>query len=174
MCAPAPPTQVGEGEKLVRALFAVARACQPTIIFIGETLSCHPSWCTCPCAGPLMHHMTQGARHIRLTPTGHLPALTAAVATTAPPPSPTADEVDSLLTQRSSGEHGALRRLKNEFLLCFDGVSAWEGELIMPSGGLSVVASPGRLHALSCAAHSLLLTVNSDVCPLWFVFVCCT
>lgn len=36
MCGTAPPTQVGEGEKLVRALFAVARACQPSIIFIGE------------------------------------------------------------------------------------------------------------------------------------------
>ena len=28
--------QVGEGEKLVRALFAVARELQPSIIFIGK------------------------------------------------------------------------------------------------------------------------------------------
>ena len=34
------------------------------------------------------------------------------------------DEVDSLLTQRGSGEHDAMRRLKNEFLLRFDGVGS--------------------------------------------------
>lgn len=30
--------QVGEGEKLVRALFAVARELQPSIIFIGKNM----------------------------------------------------------------------------------------------------------------------------------------
>jgi ATP-dependent 26S proteasome regulatory subunit len=28
--------QVGEGEKLVRALFAVARDMQPSVIFVGQ------------------------------------------------------------------------------------------------------------------------------------------
>lgn len=59
---------VGEGEKLVRALFAVARALQPSIIFI--------------------------------------------------------DEIDSLLSRRSTTEHEASRRLKTEFLVEFDGLSS--------------------------------------------------
>nr|6P07_A Chain A, Spastin [Drosophila melanogaster]6P07_B Chain B, Spastin [Drosophila melanogaster]6P07_C Chain C, Spastin [Drosophila melanogaster]6P07_D Chain D, Spastin [Drosophila melanogaster]6P07_E Chain E, Spastin [Drosophila melanogaster]6P07_F Chain F, Spastin [Drosophila melanogaster] len=57
---------VGDGEKLVRALFAVARHMQPSIIFI--------------------------------------------------------DQVDSLLSERSSSEHEASRRLKTEFLVEFDGL----------------------------------------------------
>lgn len=53
--------QVGEGEKMVRAMFAVVRCHQPAVVFI--------------------------------------------------------DEIDSLLSQRSDGEHEASRRIKTEFLI---------------------------------------------------------
>ncbi len=33
------------------------------------------------------------------------------------------DEVDALLNRRGGSEHAAMRRLKNEFLQSFDGVS---------------------------------------------------
>jgi len=33
------------------------------------------------------------------------------------------DEVDSLLAERKESEHDAMRRLKTEFLVQFDGVS---------------------------------------------------
>ena len=34
----------------------------------------------------------------------------------------TTDEVDSILKERSESEHESSRRLKTEFLVCFDGV----------------------------------------------------
>ncbi|XP_065919773.1 spastin-like [Dysidea avara] len=65
----------GESEKLVKALFAVARDRQPSIIFI--------------------------------------------------------DEVDSILGRRKENEHDAMRRLKNEFLLSFDGMQSSEDDRIL-------------------------------------------
>jgi SpoVK/Ycf46/Vps4 family AAA+-type ATPase len=69
---------VGEGEKMVRALFAVASCFAPAVIFI--------------------------------------------------------DEIDSLLTQRSEGDFEASRRIKTEFLVQLDGVSASNAAQILLIG----------------------------------------
>ncbi|KAG9395537.1 ATPase family associated with various cellular activities (AAA) [Carpediemonas membranifera] len=66
---------VGESEKLMRALFTVAHALQPAIIFI--------------------------------------------------------DEIDSILSARSSNEHEASRRLKTEFLVRMDGVVAGDEDRVV-------------------------------------------
>lgn len=81
---------VGEGEKLVKALFAVAREMQPSIIFL--------------------------------------------------------DEVDALLSRRGESEHDAMRRIKNEFLLNFDGMRSTEGERVL------IMAATNRPHELDDAA----------------------
>ena len=41
------------------------------------------------------------------------------------------DEVDSILSRRRDGEHEAMRRLKTEFLLQFDGVGSEPGEKLL-------------------------------------------
>lgn len=69
---------VGEGEKMVRAMFAVARCHQPAVVFI--------------------------------------------------------DEIDSLLSQRSDGEHEASRRIKTEFLIQLDGAATLSDERILVIG----------------------------------------
>ncbi|KAK2896490.1 hypothetical protein Q8A67_010978 [Cirrhinus molitorella] len=69
---------VGEGEKMVRALFAIARCHQPAVIFI--------------------------------------------------------DEIDSLLSQRTDGEHDSSRRIKNEFLVQLDGAATSAEDRILVVG----------------------------------------
>jgi SpoVK/Ycf46/Vps4 family AAA+-type ATPase len=65
----------GESEKLVRALFDIAREKQPSVIFI--------------------------------------------------------DEIDSILTSRTSNEHEVNRRLKTEFLIAFDGVGSRDQDQVL-------------------------------------------
>eukprot|EP01114_Cavostelium_apophysatum_P020791 TRINITY_DN7062_c0_g1_i1.p1 TRINITY_DN7062_c0_g1~~TRINITY_DN7062_c0_g1_i1.p1 ORF type:complete len:558 (-),score=158.09 TRINITY_DN7062_c0_g1_i1:42-1715(-) len=69
---------LGDSEKMVKALFAVARYLQPSMIFI--------------------------------------------------------DEIDALLSSRSTSEHEASRRLKNEFLIQFDGVASNSDDRIFVMG----------------------------------------
>ncbi|XP_057704657.1 fidgetin-like protein 1 [Corythoichthys intestinalis] len=69
---------VGEGEKMVRALFAIARCHQPAVIFI--------------------------------------------------------DEIDSLLSQRTDGEHDSSRRIKTEFLVSLDGAATAAEDRILVVG----------------------------------------
>ncbi|XP_031434749.1 fidgetin-like protein 1 [Clupea harengus] len=69
---------VGEGEKMVRALFAIARCHQPAVIFI--------------------------------------------------------DEIDSLLSQRTDGEHESSRRIKTEFLVQLDGAATSADDRILVVG----------------------------------------
>ena len=42
-----------------------------------------------------------------------------------------ADEIDSILSERSAGEHDASRRLKTEFLVQFDGVSGGSERIVV-------------------------------------------
>ena len=81
---------LGEGEKLVKALFSVARHIQPTIIFI--------------------------------------------------------DEIDAILSERRSGEHEGVRRIKTEFLLQFEGMTTGANERVV------VVAATNRPQELDDAA----------------------
>ena len=82
---------VGDGEKMVRALFAIARCHQPAVIFI--------------------------------------------------------DEIDSLLSQRTDGEHDSSRRIKTEFLVQLDGASTAAEDRIL------VVGATNRPHEIDEAAR---------------------
>lgn len=83
---------VGESEKLVRCLFGVAAARQPSVVFVDEVRrrGCRQGGCCCG-SDP------------------YSPGLLCGV------------QVDSLLTTRGEGEHESSRRIKTEFLVQVSG-----------------------------------------------------
>ena len=107
---------VGESEKLVRAMFAVAAEVQPSIIFIGACVSAYGE---IACAG---------ARRL----TGHVTVAHGGCGGGGP----RADEIDSLLSERTTGENEASRRLKTEFLLQWDGLTSRDDVRILVMGAL--------------------------------------
>ncbi|KAI8818950.1 P-loop containing nucleoside triphosphate hydrolase protein [Fimicolochytrium jonesii] len=82
---------IGDGEKMVRTLFAVAREQQPSVIFV--------------------------------------------------------DEIDSLLSQRTDGEHDASRRIKTEFLVQFDGCGTRNEDRVL------LLGATNRPHEIDEAAR---------------------
>jgi SpoVK/Ycf46/Vps4 family AAA+-type ATPase len=107
--------EVGEGEKMVRTLFAVARSQQPAVIFI--------------------------------------------------------DEIDSLLTHRSDGEHESSRRIKTEFLVQLDGATTRAEDLVLVVGESFVIKQ------LRLSIHLSLFRCNkqamSSLFPVCFVMHSC-
>lgn len=61
-----------------------------------------------------------------------------------------ADEIDSILSERSAGEHDASRRLKTEFLVQFDGVAGGNERLV-------VIGATNRPQELDDAIRSVVL-----------------
>lgn len=66
-----------------------------------------------------------------------------------------ADEIDSILSERSSGEHEASRRLKTEFLLQFDGVSSGADRVVV------IGATNRRVHTPSEECDGISTKLNA-------------
>lgn len=71
------------------------------------------------------------------------------------------DEIDSILSERSAGEHEASRRLKTQFLVEFDGVAAGPERIV-------VIGATNRPQELDDAVRCLVLSL-----PVLSPF-CCT
>ncbi|KAJ0478926.1 putative microtubule-severing ATPase [Helianthus annuus] len=87
---------LGEGEKLVRTLFAVAVSRQPSVIFMDEV--CY--FCVNDTYSIVWNFFV----------------------------------IDSVMSARTSNEHEAMRRLKSEFLVQFDGVTSNSNDLVTVIG----------------------------------------
>jgi len=72
-----------------------------------------------------------------------------------------ADEIDSILSERSSGEHDASRRLKTEFLVQFDGVASGSERIV-------VIGATNRPQELDDAMRCL----SFPLCSSWGLHLC--
>ena len=71
-----------------------------------------------------------------------------------------ADEIDSILSERSSGEHEASRRLKTQFLVEFDGVAQASNRVVV----IGATNRPQELDdAVRCALFSAALHWEADL-----------
>lgn len=105
----------GESQKLTQAVFTLAYKLQPCIIFVG---------------GPLVLHFAS----IR---NANIPSYDACLQ-----PRPTADEAESMLGHRRSGEHEAVSSMKTEFM------QLWDGFNTDPSANIMVLAATNRPYDL--------------------------
>lgn len=71
---------------------------------------------------------------------------------------PAADEIDSILTERSSGEHDASRRLKTEFMIQCDGISSGSERIIVIGATNRPQELDDAIRCVTCFIHS------SNVC----------
>ena len=70
------------------------------------------------------------------------------------------DEIDSILSERSSGEHEASRRLKTQFLVEFDGVAQASNRVVV----IGATNRPQELDdAVRCALFSAALQWEADL-----------
>ncbi|KAJ1328447.1 hypothetical protein BSLG_010179 [Batrachochytrium salamandrivorans] len=96
----------GEGEKMVRSLFEMAKQLQPSVIFVGKS----------------------AAGNVILPPSRTIELV---YGTDRVVSFFFVDEIDSILTERSESEHEASRRLKTEFLLQFDGIGSSSDDRVL-------------------------------------------
>ena len=66
------------------------------------------------------------------------------------------DEIDSILSERSAGEHEASRRLKTQFLVEFDGVAAGAERIV-------VIGATNRPQELDDAVRCCLLALVASL-----------
>jgi len=72
------------------------------------------------------------------------------------------DEIDSILSERSAAEHEASRRLKTQFLIEFDGVSAGSERVVVHGVPIALATSSHQRHyAVKTQRHTELFSLFS-------------
>ncbi|KAM1583622.1 hypothetical protein ACFX10_031220 [Malus domestica] len=118
----------GEGEKYVKAVFSLASKIAPSVIFVDEVGSIHPYICAMfreLLISSLPFEFSQiGKRYLYKEFSGTV--LQADMMGYA------RDHVDSMLGRRENpGEHEAMRKMKNEFMVNWDGLRTKDKERVL-------------------------------------------